>query len=91
MRRLGITVSEHCEMLSRQGGVCAICRAEPTKGTSLVIDHDHAIPGEGRASIRGLICNDCNYQRLPIFGDNPALLRAAADYLEKWPARQVLR
>jgi len=41
------------EMLSAQGGVCAICRN--ASGQTLHVDHDHKT---GYA--RGLLCRDCN-------------------------------
>jgi len=49
------------------------------------IDHDHACcPGRkscGRC-VRGLVCSHCN-SGLARFRDNPALMRAAADYIER--------
>jgi len=80
--RYGIEVDEYEALLVVQDGRCAVCGERPAATDSpahwagkLCIDHDH---GTGR--IRGLLCNDCN---LVIGrGATPALLRAAADYLE---------
>ena len=58
---------------------CAICDAHAADNhKELSLDHDHET-GE----IRGLLCNNCNTV-LGMADDNPHLLRAAADYLEKY-------
>lgn len=88
LRRFGLTPAEYVAILESQGGVCYLCAAPPN-GTRLSIDHDHAMP-EGRAAVRGLLCNDCNYSRLPKFDENAKMLRRAADYLDRPPARKVL-
>jgi hypothetical protein len=71
-----MTLDEYNAMLAEQGGVCAVCSRPPTSGISLHVDHDHAT---GR--IRGLLCFRCN-NALGDLEDDPALLRAAARYLE---------
>ncbi|MEA3057042.1 MAG: hypothetical protein QOD30_2474 [Actinomycetota bacterium] len=76
-RKYGITVDQYEEMLARQGAVCGICLREPNPNISLHVDHDH---GPGR--IRGLTCFRCN-QAMGAFGEDPALLRAAAAYLDE--------
>lgn len=58
-----------------QGGVCSICKREPE--TRWARDHDHAT---GR--VRDMLCLGCNFG-LGHFGDDPARLRAAADYVER--------
>ncbi|HEX2193006.1 MAG TPA: endonuclease VII domain-containing protein [Acidimicrobiales bacterium] len=75
-RKFGITIAEYDAMLAAQGGVCAVCKRPPTPGISLHVDHDHET---GR--IRGLLCFRCN-NALGDLEDDPALLRAAARYLE---------
>lgn len=57
--RYGITAERYEEILSRQGGVCAICKQLP-EGTnsftkSLHVDHDH-----DTKRVRGLLCWRCN-------------------------------
>jgi hypothetical protein len=73
-KRYGISHSEWAHLLALQGGVCAICHraAHP-----LCIDHCHAT-----GQVRGLLCRKCN-SGLGYYADNPARLRAAADYLER--------
>lgn len=50
---------------------CALCGKEARD-----IDHCHVT-----GKVRGKLCSACN-RGLGIFGDNPARLRAAAEYLE---------
>lgn len=79
LRRHGIGHEDYQRMLSQQGNACAVCRGA-WRGWSgrdaPHIDHDHAT---GR--VRGLLCGSCN-TALGRFGDDPARLRRAADYIE---------
>jgi len=75
--KFGITYADYQEMVRAQDGGCAICGEECPSGRQLAVDHDHAT---GR--VRGLLCGPCN-SGLGHFRDRVALLRAAADYLEK--------
>nr|WP_246078449.1 endonuclease VII domain-containing protein [Modestobacter excelsi] len=59
-------------MLNDQGGLCAICREAPAEQ----VDHDH-----DTNAVRALLCFNCN-GGLGQFRDDPAVLRAAADYVE---------
>ena len=64
-----------------QGQVCAICRRAPTLdklGRGWNVDHCHTT-----GKIRSMLCRTCNIA-LGSFHDNPTLLRAAADYIEKY-------
>ncbi len=70
-------------MLAQQGGRCAICGDLPGC-RRLAIDHEHAQP-----TVRGLLCFRCN-TALGSFQDNPALLRAAAGYLERHQSRHLM-
>lgn len=72
----GLTLGQHAAMLKEQDGVCAICR-NPSDGRRLDIDHDHTTH-----KVRGLLCRRCNTS-IGRFEDSPALLRAAAEYLER--------
>lgn len=80
----GVDIHVYHEMLEAQNGVCAICRgvekstdAASGKVRALAVDHCH----EGD-KVRGLLCSSCN-RGLGLFKDNPALLRLAADYVER--------
>ena len=82
----GITQAEYEQRLAKQGGKCAICGG--TRRTNLDVDHDHAKERAGiptRDTIRGLLCRRCN-KLLASVRDKPEVLRAAAEYLERWAA-----
>jgi hypothetical protein len=72
-RRYGITGDDADAMLDAQGGLCAVCRERPADH----VDHDHLT---GR--VRGLLCFNCN-GGLGQFHDDPELLSAAIDYLDR--------
>ena len=78
MREYGISVVAYEEMKTGQGSKCAICKAIVT-GTGrkgLHVDHCHVT-----GKVRALLCSRCN-TTLGNMKDDPALLRAAAEYLE---------
>ncbi len=72
-RRYGITAEEADAMLEAQGALCAICRTAPAAH----VDHDH-----DTGEVRELLCFNCN-GGLGQFKDDPEVLRAAADYVER--------
>jgi len=81
-RTFGITPERYAEMVAEQNGLCAICgkpECETRNGKvkALAVDHDHE---SGR--IRGLLCVACN-TGLGKLGDDPVVLRKAADYVER--------
>lgn len=82
-RHYGLTPEDEARMLASQNGVCAICQKPEThryksgKLKDLSVDHDHST-----GAVRGLLCFNCN-QGIGRFRDDPALLRAAAIYLER--------
>lgn len=86
-RRHGIDEARYLEMLDAQGGRCAICRTDTPDavGREWHIDHDHACCSGtfGCAKcVRALLCQSCN-QGLGYFNDDPELVAAAIDYLER--------
>jgi hypothetical protein len=75
----GLSPEDVDAMSARQNGLCAICRRRPRKPRNvLFVDHSHLTH-----MLRSLLCLGCN-SGLGNFGDDPALLRAAADYAEHW-------
>lgn len=81
----GITLEDYAAKAAAQGGVCAICGGDQRSTNNLsgrqmvalVVDHDH-ITG----AVRGLLCAGCN-RAIGMLKDDPKVLRAAADYLER--------
>lgn len=69
----GITMDEFEAIEETQGKKCASCGI----AAKLVVDHDH----ETRI-VRGLLCHGCN-SSLGLLGEDPARIRALADYAEK--------
>jgi len=86
----GLSDERYQALLASQGGVCAACGTAEWGGRTgnPNVDHDHGCnhPGKGALScpdcVRGLLCDFCN-RGLGMFSEDPAQLRAAADYLEK--------
>jgi hypothetical protein len=81
-RKYGITSEDFNAMLTAQRDGCAICGFVPlpdgkNAAARLHVDHDHET-----GKVRALLCNGCN-RGMGYLGDNPARLRAAADYIEK--------
>lgn len=76
-RTYDLTPAQYDAMVAAQNGACAICcnRLETGRGTN--VDHCHVT---GR--VRSILCMTCN---IAIGGarDDPALLRAMADYVEQ--------
>jgi hypothetical protein len=79
-RVYGITLQEYETMLQQQGGVCAVCWKYP-RSRALAVDHDHAV-GEGRESVRGLLCRTCN-EYLGHIGDDPRAAERMRRYLQR--------
>lgn len=73
---------EMAAMLEAQDYRCAICRREisfsPGRGTARNAHLDHC---HRTNRVRGWLCSPCN-RALGMIRDDPAVLRAAADYLE---------
>lgn len=76
-KNFGLSVEEYEEMISAQGGVCAICTSPPHKGWSLAVDHCHST-----GAVRGLLCHKCN-RAIGALGDSPESLRRALGYLHR--------
>ncbi len=78
--KLGVTDEDYFRILAEQDGKCAVCkRTKPTHGDErFCFDHNHTT-----GKPRRLLCRYCNLG-IELLGDHPALLRAAALYLEEW-------
>jgi hypothetical protein len=79
----GLTYEQYETLLAAQDGRCAICGGK--RSYNLNVDHCHKT-----GFVRGLLCRQCNGRLLTAAKDDPATLRAAADYLEWPPAQRVL-
>lgn len=78
-----INHAERAEIITSQGGECAICRIDLAnlKETAIHVDHDRET-----GKIRGVLCMGCNVG-IGVFKDNPWVVLRAADYLNghgKW-------
>lgn len=78
--RFNLSMEDYSQMLSAQGGVCAICKQPEThmrngKVKALAVDHNHKT-----GKVRGLLCSDCN-TGIGKLKDSPDVLQAAIDYL----------
>jgi hypothetical protein len=74
----GISLVEYEKLLAEQGGQCAVCHGTKTRnGYRFAVDHDHV-----SGKVRGLLCDTCN-RAIGLLKDDPAVLRAAASYLER--------
>lgn len=81
-KNYGLNRGGYAEMAEKQGHKCAICGGQENyvirgKKLSMAVDHCHA-----SGAVRALLCSGCN-RGLGLFRDDPAILRAAAAYLEK--------
>lgn len=70
----GITESDYETILSKQGGVCAICGGTQTKRFN--VDHCH-----DSGKVRGLLCWNCNIA-IGYMKDDSTRLINAANYLK---------
>lgn len=68
--KFGLTVDEYDAAIARG---CAICG---THEGQICLDHDHT-----SGAVRDALCQRCN-QAIGLLKDDPARLRAAADYVE---------
>lgn len=85
----GITQEEWNLLFESQNKRCAICQDDSPKEELFNVKrnpwHTDHIHGIKPTKIRGILCNSCN-KALGLFKDNPEILRAAANYIEKYNA-----
>lgn len=91
MRDYGLTLEAYDAMHRAQFGACAICTR--ISDDWLHVDHVH-VPGYAKMShadkakhVRGLLCAPCN-SGIARLGEDPVVLRAAADFLEAAQRKQ---
>lgn len=82
LAKRGWTIEAYEAKLAEQDGKCHLCGAVPDPNgiraaSKLHADHDHItnLP-------RDLLCGRCNVG-IGMFRDDPALMRAAAEYIER--------
>lgn len=83
--RYSVSPSFIDNLLSKQGGRCAICRVQFSDELRPHVDHDHNHCPVGKGCercIRGLLCRECNLG-LGHFKDSPEALDAAKAYVQK--------
>jgi len=77
-KSFGIGIAQYNELLSAQGGLCAICGSDTcVTGRNLAVDHNHVT-----GKIRGLLCHPCN-TAIGLLRDDKETLLKAIMYLEK--------
>lgn len=75
-KRYGFTTVEKVALLTKQGGVCAICRTDkPTGRNGWHVDHCHTT-----GKVRGVLCSKCN-MAIGLLKDDPNVVNAAELYL----------
>lgn len=74
-QKYGIGAEEVAALVSAQGGLCAICRAQP----ATQVDHKH----DATTAVRGALCDGCN-GALGAFDEDEERILRAIEYLERW-------
>lgn len=82
-RLFGLTKHEYAALLTKQKGVCAICKQSDKR--RLAVDHDH-----GDKLVRGLLCNSCN-RGIGFFKDSPLLIEAALKYVRGFSQLRLVK
>jgi hypothetical protein len=91
LAKYGLTIQYFKQIIGRQGGVCGICKKEPSSGR-LNIDHEHIKgwkklpPDERRKYVRGALCYVCN-NRIMTKGITIEKLKNAIEYLDDYKFR----
>lgn len=80
LRRYGITLEQRDQLLTEQGGVCAICKRDLVRPC---LDHDHVT-----GAVRGILCSQCN-TLIGMSRDDAAILRSAISYLEAQSGKNI--
>jgi len=84
-KQYGISMQEFTDLLSAQGGGCAICQ-KPMEAIRRRMNIDHC---HDTNEVRGILCSGCN-TGLGHLGDNIAGLKRAIAYLQNPPFKNAL-
>jgi hypothetical protein len=76
-KKFGITADEYKSLLTKQDGVCAICKKECKSGRRLAVDHCHST-----GVVRGLLCTKCN-TAIGSLEESEVLFISALEYLKR--------
>jgi hypothetical protein len=88
LEKYGLTAQDFENIIAMQGGVCAICKKEPSSGR-LNIDHEHIKgwkklpPEERKGYVRGALCYVCN-NRIMTRGVTEEKLLSAVYYMQRY-------
>lgn len=83
-RKYGMTIKDWDKMFADQGGVCAACGGGATRSKNpWHVDHCHQT-----GKVRAILCHGCN-TAAGLARDDPARLRALADYLDRFRVELV--
>jgi hypothetical protein len=80
MAQYCITLEQYDAMFKAQDGRCATCNVDISGKQCAHVDHCHTTE-----RVRGILCPNCN-RALGMVGDNPAILQALIEYLQKHSA-----
>ncbi len=85
LHKYGISLNDYKDLLSKQDGLCAICRKpESNRYKMLSVDHDHVT-----GSVRGLLCQKCNIA-IGFLGEDPDTMNRAIDYVNSHSNKNIL-
>lgn len=73
------------QLITRQKGLCAVCRKPPADGERLHVDHDHSCCGGSKSCgkcVRGLVCRPCN-QAMGLLDDDKERMERLIRYLRR--------
>jgi hypothetical protein len=83
LKQHGMTLDQYDAMVVEQDGRCATCFKALEGGSKQHLDHCHA-----SGVVRAILCDTCN-RALGYAQDDPTILRAMADYIERHQARST--
>jgi hypothetical protein len=81
LRKYGLTQEQYDQLLASQGGRCPGCGTDDPGVKGWAIDHCHR-----SGKVRALLCMRCNTMA-GLADEDPAILRALADWLERQTAQ----